>query len=407
LGFSVLVKNWSWKDGRSKLKLETRVIHTGEEPNLQPGGTGDVVKPIHLASTYARLKVDEPTAGFEYSRTNNPTRAALEERLASLENARYGLAFSSGLAAMTTLILSLVKSGDRVVAFDDLYGGSRRLFDKVFRQNFNLIVEYADFRDPQNLIDSITPQTKLVWAETPTNPLLKICDIKKIAEIAHEQGALLVVDSTFMSPYFQQPLALDADIVLHSTTKYLNGHSDSVGGALMLSDTGLYEKLKFIQNSAGAILSPFDSFLILRGIKTLPLRMQEHERNALKIAGFLEQHPRVRRVIYPGLMSHPQHDLARRQMSGFGGMLSFELEGRLQEAKTFVENLQYFSLAESLGGVESLIELPALMTHASVDAASRQKIGLSDSLIRLSVGIEHCDDLIEDLDSAFKKTFAI
>lgn len=385
------------------MRFETSAIHIGEEPNLKEGGTGDVAMPIHLASTYARKKVNVPTAGYEYARTHNPTRDALQQRLAALEGAQYGLAFASGLGAETTLILSTLSAGDHIVAFDDLYGGTRRLLTRVFNARFDISVSYVDARDSEEVRKQIRPETRLVWLESPTNPLMKLCDIRQISEIAHQNGAWVVVDNTFMSPYFQKPLVLGADIVLHSTTKYINGHSDSVGGALLLNNEDLYEKIKFTQNAAGAILSPFESYLILRGTKTLAVRMREHEKNALAIAQYLEKHPRVRRVNYPGLESHPQHQLARRQMSGFGGMLSFELDGDLAAAKKFVESLRFFALAESLGGVESLVELPALMTHASVPRIEREKIGLDDALIRLSVGIEHVDDLLEDMAAAFKK----
>ena len=384
------------------MKFETRAIHVGEKPNLKEGGSGDVAMPIHLASTYARKEVDHPTGGYEYSRTDNPTRNALQMRLAALEGAQYGLAFASGLGAETTLFLSLVKTGDHVIAFDDLYGGTRRLFSRVFQERFGVEISYVDARVPEAVEKSIRKNTVLVWLETPTNPLLKLCDIRAISEIARRRDIPVVVDNTFMSPYFQQPLALGADIVMHSTTKYLNGHSDSVGGALMLSNQAIYERLKFTQNAAGAILSPFESYLILRGAKTLAVRMREHEKNALAIARFLESHKAVNKVIYPGLESHPQHDLAKKQMSGFGGMLSFELDADLKTAKRFVESLKYFAVAESLGGVESLIELPALMTHASVPPEERRKIGLNDGLIRISAGIEHLDDLREDLENAFK-----
>jgi cystathionine gamma-lyase len=385
------------------MRFETRAIHAGEKPNLKEGGSGDVAMPIHVASTYARKEVDIPTGGYEYARTDNPTRNALEERLAALEGATYGLAFASGLAAVTTLFLSLLKSGDHVVAFDDLYGGTRRLFTRIFDERFRVNISYVDARNPDLVEESIGGNTKLVWLETPTNPLLKLCDIKTISEMAQRRNIPVVVDNTFMSPYFQQPLDLGADIVMHSTTKYLNGHSDSVGGALMLSNEDFYEKLKFTQNSAGAILSPFESYLILRGTKTLAVRMREHQQNALAIADFLENHSQVKKVIYPGLESHPQYELASKQMSGFGGMLSFELDADLKTAKRFVESLQFFAVAESLGGVESLIELPAIMTHASVPPEEREKIGLTDALIRISVGIENCDDLLEDLEEAFRR----
>jgi len=384
------------------MKFETRGIHVGERPNLAEGGSGDVAMPIHLASTYARAKVDIPTAGYEYARTDNPTRDALQTRLAALENAKYALVFASGLGAETTVILSLLRSGDHIVAFDDLYGGTRRLLSRIFSERFNINVTYVDARNPVEIEKNLRPETRLIWLETPTNPLLKLCDIQKISDIAHQNDSLVIVDNTFMSPYFQNPLALGADMALHSTTKYINGHSDSVGGAVMLNSQEIYEKIKFTQNAAGAILSPFDSYMILRGTKTLAVRMREHEKNAQKISHYLEAHPKVKKVIYPGLESHPQYELACRQMRGFGGMLSFELDGKLADAKRFVESLEYFALAESLGGVESLAELPALMTHASVPKVERKKIGLDDALIRLSVGIENVDDLLEDLDKAFK-----
>lgn len=384
------------------MKFETKAIHIGEEPNLKKGGTGDVVIPIHLSTTFARKEVDKPTCGYEYSRTGNPTRDALEKRLASLEHAKFALAFASGMAAETIICLTLLKSGDHVVAFDDLYGGTKRLFNKVFSQNYKIEFSYVDAVDIENVKNVIKSNTKLIWLESPTNPLMKLCDIKAISEIAKEQNILVVVDNTFMSPYFQKPLLLGADIIVHSTTKYLNGHSDSIGGAIMLSDKEIYNKLKFNQNTIGSILSPFDSFLVLRGIKTLAIRMREHEKNAIKIAEYLESSPKVKKVIYPGLKNHPQHELVKKQMSGFGGMLSFEIIGTLKEAKTFLENLKIFSLAESLGGVESLIEHPASMTHASISKEEREKVGITDSLIRVSVGIENVTDLIEDIDNSFK-----
>lgn len=394
----------------------------GEEPNFEQGGAGDAVVPIHLSSTFARKKVDEPTAGYEYSRSLNPTRKALEERLASLEGAQYGLAFASGMAAETTLILALLKAGDHIIAFDDLYGGTRRLFNRIFAEHFNIQISFVDARNISEIEKHITPKTKMIWLETPTNPLLKLCDIKAISDLIKTQkqsvlkstlqstltesiyteSIYVVVDNTFMSPYFQQPLSLGADIIVHSTTKYLNGHSDSIGGALMLNHQALYEKIKFAQNAAGAILSPFDSYLVLRGIKTLSVRMKQHEKNALEISRYLENNPKVSKVYYPGLPSHPQYELAKKQMTGFGGMISFELKADLNDSKRFVENLKYFLIAESLGGVESLIEIPALMTHASIPAEERAKIGLKDSLIRISVGIENYEDLLEDLDNAFK-----
>ncbi len=383
------------------MKFETRAIHEGEEPNFKEGGAGDAVIPIHLSSTFGRKEVDVPTQGYEYSRTQNPTRKALEQKLASLENANYGLAFSSGMAAETTVLLSLLKTGDHIIAFDDLYGGTRRLFDKIFHQNFNIQISYVDARNLKEIENSITKNTKLIWLESPTNPLLKICDIAAISEIGKKHSIHVIVDNTFMSPYFQNPLNLGADIVLHSTTKYLNGHSDSVGGCVMLNDKENYEKIKFAQNAAGAILSPFDSYLVSRGIKTLALRMKKHEENASKISHYLQKQKKVLKINYPGLESHPEFKLAKKQMSGFGGMISFELDSDIIGTKKFVENLKYFLIAESLGGVESLIEIPSMMTHAAIPKSDRDKIGLKDNLIRISVGIENIDDLLEDLEQAF------
>jgi len=383
------------------MKFETKAIHVGEEPDFKEGASGDVVIPIHLSSTFARKLVEEPTQGYEYSRTGNPTRCALENRLAALEEATFGLAFASGMAAETTLALTLLKAGDHILAFDDLYGGTRRLFNRILQQSFKVEASYVDARDLEKVEESIRENTRLIWLESPTNPLMRLCDIEAISQIAKKFSILVVVDNTFMSPYFQKPLLLGAPIVVHSTTKYLNGHSDSVGGAIMLSDEMIYHRLKFNQNALGSILSPFDSFLVLRGIKTLAIRMREHERNAFRIADYLEGHPRVRKVYYLGLRSHSQHALAERQASGFGGMLSFEIDGGLEEAGRFLENLKIFALAESLGGVESLIEHPAKMTHASIPRETREQIGITDSLIRVSVGLENPDDLIGDLDHAF------
>ncbi len=385
------------------MKFETIAVHVGEEPELNEGGSGDVVTPIHLSSTFARKKVDTPTRGYEYSRTGNPTRNALEKRLAALEGAPYGLAFSSGMAAETTLALTLLQAGDHILAFDDLYGGTRRLFNQVLGRNFKIEVTYVDARNPQNLKKAIRENTKIIWLETPTNPLIRLCSISAIAEIARKANILVVVDNTFLTPYFQKPLLLGADLVVHSTTKYLNGHSDSVGGAIMVSNESLYQRLKFNQNAMGSILSPFDSFLVLRGIKTLSVRMKEHEKNALRIAEYLSAHPQVKKVSYPGLKSHPQHELAKTQTTGFGGMLSFEINGGMEKAVRFLESFKIFALAESLGGVESLIEHPAQMTHASIPREAREEIGLTDSLIRISVGIEGVEDLMADLDTAFQK----
>lgn len=384
-------------------KFETNAIHVGEKPNVNDGGTGDVISPIHLSTTFARKDVDMPTAGYEYSRSLNPTRKSLEAKLASLENAKYGLAFASGMAAETSLLLALLNSGDHVIATDDLYGGTQRLFLKVFQPKYDIQFSLADTSKLKDVSNNIQANTKILWLESPTNPLLKICDIKELVNTVKSKGIITIVDNTFMSPYFQNPLDLGADIVLHSTSKFINGHSDSIGGAIMVNDLGLFEKIQFIQNSVGAIMSPFDSYMVLRGIKTLAARMRIHEENAQQIAHFLNSHPAIKKVIYPGLESHPQHEIAKKQMKGFGGMISLELVGDMNDAKKFVSSLEYFALAESLGGVESLIELPAPMTHASVPKEVREKLGITDSLVRISVGIENSVDLINDLRQALDK----
>ena len=381
------------------MKSATKAIHSGEEPNLKEGGCGDVVTPIHLAATFARKEIDKPTGGYEYARTDNPTRNALEKRLAVLENAKYGLAFASGLAAETTLSLALLKSGDHVVAFEDLYGGTRRLFDKTLA-NFGLEFSYVNASDVENVKGAIKSNTRLIWLETPTNPLLRLCDIEAISKVAKPHGIITVVDNTFASPYLQNPLVLGADIVLHSTTKYIGGHSDVVGGAIMLSNDDLYAKLKFNQNALGGVPSPFDCFLVLRGTKTLALRMERHSQNAQKIAEYLNAKPQVEKVIYPGLKSHPQHKLAKSQMRGFGGMVTFILKGRKTKTADFLKKLNVIALAESLGGVESLINQPAVMTHASLEREERERLGVTDNLLRLSVGIEDYEDLQADLDQA-------
>jgi len=383
-------------------RFSTRAIHAGEEPDFREGGTGDVVAPIHLSTTFARKDVDVPTAGYEYSRTLNPTRKALEEKLAALENAKYGLAFSSGLAAETTIALSLLSAGDHVIAFDDLYGGTKRLFNQVLA-DCGIETTYVDATVPSNIESGIKKNTKLLWLETPTNPLLKLCDINTIAGISKRHHLILVVDNTFLSPYFQNPLDLGADIVVHSSTKYIGGHSDVVGGSIMLSDVTLYDKIKYKQNAIGAVPSPFDCFLTMRGIKTLALRMEKHNQNAVQIADYLNCHLKVDKVIYPGLKSHSQHVLVSQQATGFGGIISFEILGSITNAKKFSQNLKLFSLAESLGGVESLIELPACMTHASISVSERKKIGISDLLIRMSVGIEDVQDLINDIAQGLEK----
>jgi cystathionine gamma-lyase len=377
-------------------RFETMAIHAGQPPDPT---TGAVMTPIYLTSTYAQKGPGKHT-GFEYSRTQNPTRFALQDNLAALEGGAWGLAFNAGVAATNT-VLAMLEAGDHVVAGDDIYGGSFRLFDKVWSRH-GLTFTYVDARDPAAVAAAITPRTRLCWLETPTNPLLRLADIRAVAEICADQKVILCVDNTFMSPYFQQPLALGADLVVHSTTKYLNGHSDVVGGAVIGRDPGLKVRLAFLQNSMGGSQPAFDSFLVLRGTKTLALRMERHQQNALAIARWLERRPDVGRVLYPGLPSHPQHALAKRQMSGFGGMVCFELGGKgaLARAQRFLERLKVFTCAESLGGVESLAEHPGIMTHASVPPERRKQIGLSDSLVRISAGVEDVNDLIEDLGQA-------
>lgn len=381
--------------------FSTRAIHNGEEPDFRDGASGDVAVPIHLSTTFARLRADSPTAGYEYTRSLNPTRKALEEKLAALDGAKYGLAFSSGLAAASTVIISLLKAGDNVIGFDDLYGGTRRLLSNVF-VNFDITATYVDATKPENIENAITPKSKLIWIESPTNPLMKLADIKAIAQIAHKHGLILVVDNTFLSPYFQRPLDLGADIVVYSTTKYIGGHSDVLGGSVVLNNDDYYKKLAYNQNAVGAVLSPFDSYLTLRGAKTLAVRMQQHQKNALALAEFLEKSPKVKRVNFPLLKSHPQHALAEAQSSGSSGIFSFELVGTLDDAQNFLSKLKLFATAESLGGVESLIEIPAIMTHASVPKEVREQNGISDTLIRVSAGIEDTEDLIEDFRQALE-----
>ncbi len=379
------------------MEFETDAIHVGEEPERTKDG--DVVSPIHLSTTFAKSTIDKMDDEFVYTRSSNPTRNNLEMKLSSLENSRYALAFSSGSAAQTSLLLALLEKGDHVVAFDDLYGGTKRIFRQVFA-DFGVESSYVDATDIKNVKKALKDETALVWLESPTNPLLKLSDISKVADLCHEEDIILVVDNTFMSPYFQKPLEMDADVVLHSTTKYLGGHSDSLGGALMTNDEDIYERLAFHQNAVGAVLSPFDSWVVMRGIKTLALRMERHEKNAQGLADWLNEHPKVKNVHYPGLRSHPQHQLAKEQMSGFGGMLSFEIRGTIEDARIFVESLDLFALAESLGGVESLIEIPSFMTHASVPEEDRK--GITDTLIRVSVGIENFTDLKKDFEKGFE-----
>jgi cystathionine beta-lyase/cystathionine gamma-synthase len=377
------------------MRFATRAIHAGQDPDPATGAT---IVPIYQTSTYTQ-EVPGVNKGYEYSRTANPTRSALEECVAALEGANYGLAFASGLAA-TTATMSLLSPGDHVVAGDDLYGGTYRLFEKVLPRQNGLDFTYADTTDPASVEKALRPQTRLLWIETPTNPMLTLSDIRALSQMARERGATVVVDNTFASPYFQNPLSLGADIVVHSTTKYMGGHSDVIGGAVATSNPDFYEKTKFYQNAAGAVPGPFDSWIVLRGLKTLAVRMRQHAQNALAVAEFLEGHPEVDTVYYPGLPSHPQHELARQQMSGFSGMVSFTLEGGAQAAYSTMRRTKLFHFAESLGGVESLITHPATMTHAAIPREQREARGVTDGLMRLSVGIEDKEDLISDLDGA-------
>jgi cystathionine beta-lyase/cystathionine gamma-synthase len=377
------------------MKFATRAIHVGQEADAATGAT---IVPIYQTSTYTQ-EAPGQHKGYEYSRTGNPTRTALEECMAALEGADHGLAFASGLAA-TMAVMSLLSPGDHIVAGDDLYGGTYRLFDKVLREGNGIDFDYVDTSDLASVERALRPETKMLWIETPTNPMLTLSDIQKLSEMAHERGAVVAVDNTFASPFFQRPLELGADIVVHSTTKYMGGHSDVVGGAVMTSDEGFRERISFYQNAAGGVPGPFDSWIVLRGLKTLAVRMRQHEENALAVAAFLEDHPQVATVNYPGLPSHPQHDLAKRQMSGFSGMVSFTLKGGAEAAYAAVQKTEVFSFAESLGGVESLITHPATMTHAAIPKEQREARGVTDGLLRLSVGIEDADDLIADLERA-------
>jgi cystathionine beta-lyase/cystathionine gamma-synthase len=380
----------------NQLHFATRCVHAGQEPDPT---TGAVMMPIYATSTYVQQSPGVHK-GYDYARTKNPTRMAFERCVADLEGGTAGFAFASGLAAIAT-VLDCLDHGAHIVAVDDLYGGSRRLFERVRTRSAALATTYVDLSEPEALEGALRPSTRLLWVETPTNPLLKLVDLERVAAIARANGILAVADNTFASPYVQRPLEHGFDLVVHSTTKYLNGHSDMVGGVAVVGENAeLRERLTFLQNAVGAIQGPFDSFLALRGLKTLALRMERHCASALAIAQWLERHPKVRRVFYPGLASHRQHALAKRQMRGFGGMISVELDGGLAEAKKFLERCRLFALAESLGGVESLIEHPALMTHGSVPPEVRATLGIGDSLVRLSVGIEEADDLIADLAAA-------
>ncbi|GIV26013.1 MAG: cystathionine beta-lyase [Bacteroidia bacterium] len=380
------------------MKWHTLAVHAGTEPDPL---TGAVMVPVYFTSTYAQ-EAPGVHKGYEYSRTHNPTRTALEVALAQLEGAAYALAFSSGLAA-SDAVLRLLAPGDHVIASRDLYGGTYRLLRRVF-EPWGLQVDFVDTTDPACVEAAFRPTTRLVWVETPSNPLLQVSPIAALADLAHSRGALLVVDNTFATPYLQRPLEMEADIVVHSATKYLGGHSDVVMGALMLNRADLHDKLRFLQNAVGAVPGPMDAFLVLRGVKTLPLRMQKHSENALKIAEFLATHPKVTKVYYPGLLTHPQYLLAKQQMRLPGGMLSFEVKvASVEELEGFWRALQIFTLAESLGGVESLINHPATMTHASIPEEQRLALGITPGLLRLSVGVEDPDDLIEDLKNALSK----
>jgi cystathionine gamma-lyase len=377
------------------MRFATRAIHAGQDPDPATGAT---IVPIYQTSTYTQ-EAPGQHKGYEYSRTGNPTRTALEECVASLEGGEYGLAFASGLAA-TVATMSLLAPGDHVVAGDDLYGGTYRLFDKVLPRTGGLEFTYADTTDPKSVEKALRPETRLLWIETPTNPMLTLSDVAELSAMARERGAIVAVDNTFASPYFQNPLSLGADIVVHSTTKYMGGHSDVVGGAVVTSNPDFHEAMEFYQNAAGGVPGPFDSWIVLRGLKTLAVRMRQHEENALAVAEFLLGHSQVETVNFPGLPSHPQHELARRQMSGFSGMVSFTLKGGAEAAYAAVQKTRVFHFAESLGGVESLITHPATMTHAAIPREQREARGVTDGLLRLSVGIEDKEDLVADLEGA-------
>ncbi len=383
-------------DYRRRQGFATRAIHAGQSPDPT---TGAVMPPIYAVSTYAQ---ESPGVhkGYEYSRTQNPTRMAWERCVADLEGGTQGFAFASGMAATATL-LELLETGSHVLAMDDLYGGTFRLFELVRRRSAGLDFSFVDLTDPKAALTAIRPGTRMIWIESPSNPMLRLADIAAVAAIARERGILTVVDNTFATPWIQRPLELGADIVMHSATKFLNGHSDMVGGIVVVGDTALAERIGYLQNAIGAISGPFDSFLALRGLKTLPLRMRQSSESALAIAQWLEKHDRVERVLYPGLPSHPQHALATRQMhNGHSGIVTCFLQGGLPEARRFLERLELFTLAESLGGVESLVDHPAIMTHATVPPEARARLGISDTLVRLSIGIEETDDLVADLSQA-------
>jgi len=376
------------------MKFETKAICVGQAADQSTGAT---IVPIYQTSTFTQEEVNK-NKGYEYSRVGNPTRSALDACLASLEEGKYGLSFSSGLAAEHA-ILSLLRPGDHVVVPEDMYGGTYRLIKEIL-EPFNVKFTFTDFTDLDLIQQAFLPSTKMVWIETPTNPTLKIFDIEAISEISHKKNAIVVVDNTFLSPYFQKPILLGADIVVHSTTKYINGHSDIIGGAVILNDTEIFKKIQLVQKAVGAVPSPFDSWLTLRGVKTLAVRMQQHEKNAFSVARFLQTQSNVLEVFFPGLETHPGHEIAKKQMTGFGGVVSFKLKGGLNECNIFFKKLKIFQLADSLGGIESIANYSALMTHDYFPKELRQKIGVTDNLIRLSIGIEHIDDLLEDLKNA-------
>jgi len=378
------------------MRFDTLAIHAGQEPDPT---TGAIMTPVYLTSTYVQAGPGEHK-GYEYSRTQNPTRKALQDCLAALEGAKYGAAFASGLAG-TDMLMHMLDAGDHVVVSDDVYGGTFRIFDKVFKRQ-GLSFSFVDLSRPESFEAAITPKTKMVWVESPTNPMMKLIDLPRVAEVAKKRNILSVCDNTFMTPYFQRPLDLGFDVVTHSTTKYLNGHSDVVGGFVCTSRDDVAERMYFLQNAIGGVQGAMDSFLVLRGVKTLGVRMERHAQNAMKVAQYLASHPKVSKVTYPGLESHPQHALARKQMKGFGGMMTFDIKGGLEAARTFLKTVKIFACAESLGGVESLIEHPAIMTHASVPKETREVLGISDGLIRLSVGIEDAQDLVDDLKQALE-----
>ena len=377
--------------------FSTTAIHAGNEPDAT---TGAVSVPIYQTSTYAQEAFGKPTGGYEYARTQNPTRAAVERNVAALEGARYGFAFASGMAAIDAT-MRLVKAGDHVIVSDNTYGGTYRLFSRILA-NYGIEFSFVDTSDAANVEAALKENTRMVYVETPTNPVMMVTDLQAVADIAHKHGARVVCDNTFLSPYLQRPLEFGVDIVLHSTTKYLNGHSDGVGGIVVLNNEQDAEWLKFVQNSVGSILAPFDSWLVLRGTKTLALRMEQHDKSGRAVAAFLEEHPKVLKLYYPGSLSHKQHELAKRQQRGFGGMISFDV-GSLENARKVLEGVRVLTLAESLGAVESLISHPATMTHASVAPETRNRLGITDGLVRISVGLEDTEDIIADLDQALEK----